>query len=251
MTRTDRTDDMDPLWTLSAAALCRRYADGTASPVAAARSCLERADVVNPALNALIAVDPDGAERAAVASEARWRSGAPLSPLDGVPVTIKDSLNVAGFETCWGSRLYAGRRADEDETPARRLRAAGAVILAKTTMCDWAAGFSSLSSLSGNTRHPIDPSRDPGGSSGGSGTSVAAGLALAAIGGDTGGSIRLPSSFCGLVGVRVTPGRISRDGMSALVKTFDTPGPMCNTVEDAARIWETFRVNDWNLFNEI
>ncbi|URD35088.1 hypothetical protein M6G65_21420 [Methylobacterium tardum] len=80
MTRTDRTDDMDPLWTLSAAALCRRYADGTASPVAAARSCLERAEVVNPTLNALIAVDPDGAERAAVASEARWRSGAPLSP---------------------------------------------------------------------------------------------------------------------------------------------------------------------------
>lgn len=103
-------------------------------------------------------------------------------------------------------------------------------------MPDWAASWFSTSSLSQTTKNPYDLVRDSGGSSSGSGAAVAAGMALAAIGGDTGGSIRLPSSFCGLVGVRVTPGRISRDGMSALVQNQDTPGPMANSVEDAARI---------------
>lgn len=103
-------------------------------------------------------------------------------------------------------------------------------------MPDWAASWFSTSSLNQTTKNPYDLSRDPGGSSSGSGAAVAAGLAVAAIGGDTGGSIRLPSSFCGLVGVRVTPGRISRDGMSALVAPQDTPGPMTNSVEDAAKV---------------
>lgn len=103
-------------------------------------------------------------------------------------------------------------------------------------MPDWAASWFSTSSLSETTKNPHDLSRDPGGSSSGSGAAVAAGLALAAVGGDTGGSIRLPSSFCGLVGVRVTPGRISRDGMSALVESQDTPGPMTRSVDDAARM---------------
>lgn len=119
MTRTERMGDSGPLWTLSAAALCRRYADGTASPVAAARSCLERAEAVNPTLNALVAIDSDGAERAAMASEARWRAGTPLGPLDGVPVTIKDSLNVDGFATRWGSRLSGEHRVDQDGLPSR------------------------------------------------------------------------------------------------------------------------------------
>lgn len=103
-------------------------------------------------------------------------------------------------------------------------------------MPDWAASWFSTSSLSKTTKNPYDLNRDPGGSSSGSGAAVAAGMTLVAIGGDTGGSIRLPSSFCGLVGVRVTPGRISRDGMSALVQGQDTPGPMTNSVADAARI---------------
>jgi Asp-tRNA(Asn)/Glu-tRNA(Gln) amidotransferase A subunit family amidase len=103
-------------------------------------------------------------------------------------------------------------------------------------MPDWAASWFSTSSLSDTTKNPFDLRRDPGGSSSGSGAAVAAGMAVAAIGGDTGGSIRLPSSFCRLVGVRVTPGRISRDGMSALVTPQDTPGPMVKSVEDAAKI---------------
>ncbi|CAK3912106.1 amidase family [Lecanosticta acicola] len=157
-------------------------------------------------------------------------------PLFGVPILIKDQIETEGIATSFGSKTckdYVPRR---DAELIQKLKNAGAIVLGKTTMCDWAAGFFSASSLSGTTKHPIDPSRDPGGSSAGSGTAIAANMALTAIGGDTGGSIRLPSSFCGLVGVRVTPGRISRDGMSALVKTQDTPGPMCRTVEDAARI---------------
>lgn len=149
---------------------------------------------------------------------------------------IKDQIETAGIATAYGSKACKDYIPTQDATLVRKLREAGAVILAKTAMPDWAAAWFSTSSLTGTTQHPMDPSRDPGGSSSGSGTAVAAGMALAAIGGDTGGSIRLPSSFCGLVGVRVTPGRISRDGMSSLVLTQDTPGPMAKCVEDAARI---------------
>ena len=118
----------------------------------------------------------------------------------------------------------------------RKLKEAGAIIIGKSTMPDWAASWFSTSSLSQTTKNPYDLTRDPGGSSSGSGAAVAAGMAVVGIGGDTGGSIRLPSSFCRLVGVRVTPGRISRDGMSSLVMTQDTPGPMAHSVEDAAKI---------------
>lgn len=155
-----------------------------------------------------------------------------------MPILIKDQIETAGIKTSYGSAACKDYVPDVDATLIRKLREAGAVILGKTTMCDWAAGYSSLSSLSGTTQHPIDSSRDPGGSSAGSGTAVAADLALAAIGGDTGGSIRLPSSFCGLVGLRPTPGRISRDGMSSLLSVQDTPGPMTKNVEDAARLMD-------------
>lgn len=138
--------------------------------------------------------------------------------------------------TAYGSKACKDYIPPQDAELVRKLKEAGAIILAKTTMPDWATSWFSTSSLSGTTKHPIDHSRDPGGSSSGSGTAVAAGMALAAMGGDTGGSVRLPASFCGLVGVRVTPGRISRDGMSSLVVTQDTPGPMTKSVEDAARI---------------
>ncbi|KAM3421300.1 hypothetical protein BST61_g1699 [Cercospora zeina] len=157
-------------------------------------------------------------------------------PLFGLPIVVKDQIETANIPTAYGSKICKNHIPTEDATIVRKLKEAGAVILAKTTMPDWAASWFSTSSLSETTKHPIDPTRDPGGSSSGSGTAVAADLALAAIGGDTGGSIRLPASFCGLVGVRVTPGRISRDGMSSLVVTQDTPGPMTRSVEDAARI---------------
>lgn len=151
-------------------------------------------------------------------------------------MVLKDQIETAGIPTAYGSLACEDYVPPKDATIVTKLKAAGVVIRGKSTMPDWAAGWLSTSSLSGTTKHPIDHTRDPGGSSSGSGTAVATDMALAAIGGDTGGSIRLPASFCGLVGVRVTPGRISRDGMSSLVKTQDTPGPMVKTVDDAARL---------------
>ena len=153
-----------------------------------------------------------------------------------MPILVKDQIGTAGIATSFGSQACKDYVPSQDATLVRKLKNAGAVIIGKTTMPDWAASWFSTSSLSGTTRNPYDLSRDPGGSSSGSGAAVAAGMAVAAIGGDTGGSIRLPSSFCGLVGVRVPPGRISRDGMSSLVLTQDTPGPMATCVVDAARI---------------
>ena len=154
----------------------------------------------------------------------------------GVPILIKDQIETEGIVTAFGSEACKGYVPERDATLVTKLKDAGAVILGKTTMPDWAASWFSTSSLSDTTKNPFDPSRDPGGSSSGSGAAVASGMAVAAIGGDTGGSIRLPSSFCQLVGIRVTPGRISRDGMSALVTPQDTPGPMVKSVEDAAKI---------------
>ena len=234
MTRIDRAGD-GPLWTLSAGALCRQYADGTASPVAAARSCLERAEAVNATLNALVAIDPDGAERAASASEARWRAGTPLSPLDGVPVTIKDSLNVDGFATNWGSRLYAGHRADQDETPVRRLRAAGAVILAKTNVPELTVQGYTGNPVFGVTRNPWDPALTPGGSSGGAVAAVAAGIGPLALGTDAGGSIRRPASHTGLVGLKPTTGRVPRRrGLPPIMLDLEVVGAMARTVDDLA-----------------
>ena len=157
-------------------------------------------------------------------------------PLFGIPILIKDQIETEGIITTFGSKACKVYVPERDATLIIKLRNAGAIILGKTTMPDWAASWFSTSSLSGTTNNPYDLSRDPGGSSSGSGAAVAAGMAIAAIGGDTGGSIRLPSSFCRLVGVRVTPGRISRDGMSSLVTPQDTPGPMVNSVTDAAKI---------------
>ncbi|KAF2103387.1 amidase family protein [Rhizodiscina lignyota] len=157
-------------------------------------------------------------------------------PLFGVPIVIKDQIETAGIPTAFGSIRCKDYIPATDATLITKLKEAGAVIIAKSVMPDWATSWWSTSSLSGTTKNPYDLSREPGGSSSGSAAAVASAMAVAGIGGDTGGSIRLPSNFCGLVGVRVTPGRISRDGMSALVTTQDTPGPMTTSVEDAAKI---------------
>ncbi|KAK5256007.1 hypothetical protein LTR16_004223, partial [Cryomyces antarcticus] len=187
-------------------------------------------------LNAFTVVSGNAMKRAAELDEHYEKTKELAGPLHGIPIVVKDQIETADMITSFGSQEATKYLPSRDAHLVTKLREAGAVILGKSTMPDWAASWFSTSSLSGTTKNPYDLSRESGGSSSGTGAAVAANLALVGIGGDTGGSIRLPSSFCNLVGVRVTPGLISRDGMSALVTPQDTPGPMTRTVEDAARL---------------
>ncbi len=193
-------------------------------------------DREGPQLNAVLAVSPTALDDADRLDAELARTGTLSGPLHGIPVVLKDQVETAGLTTTFGNELAADYVPERDATVVTRLREAGAVVLAKTTMPDFATSWFSTSSVSGLTRNPYALDRDPGGSSSGTAAAVAANLALLGVGEDTGGSIRLPASFCNLVGVRVTPGLVSRDGMSPLVRTQDTAGPMTRTVADAARL---------------
>ncbi|KAK5125606.1 hypothetical protein LTR85_011880 [Meristemomyces frigidus] len=210
--------------------------DGKTTVKAVVEQYLKAIDELDPDLNAITVTNQKALDEAQRLDEL---DPAKRGPLHGVPIVVKDQIETVDMATAFGSKACKDYMPERDATLVRKLKEAGAVIIGKSTMPDWAASWFSTSSLSETTKNPYDVSRDPGGSSSGSGAAVASGMAVAAIGGDTGGSIRLPSSFCGLVGVRVTPGRISRDGMSALVVTQDTPGPMTNSVEDAGRILDS------------
>ncbi|TQJ31492.1 amidase [Microbacterium sp. SLBN-146] len=193
-------------------------------------------DAAGPALNSIITIASDARDQADRLDAEFARTGDLTGPLHGVPVVVKDQIETADMPTSFGNVAAAEYLPAQDATAIAKLRDAGAIILGKTTLPDFATSWFSTSSRSGVTKNPYDLARDPGGSSSGSATAVAANLALVGIGEDTGGSIRLPASFCGLVGVRVTPGLISRAGMSSLVVPQDTAGPMTRTVEDAARL---------------
>jgi amidase len=186
-------------------------------------------------LNAVVTTNPRALDDAE-ALDRRRAAGEPMGPLHGVPVLVKDQGETAGIPTSFGSELFADYIPDRDCTVVTRLRGAGALILAKTTMCDFAAGWFSSSSRSGHTSNAYATERDSGGSSAGTGAGVAANLGLVGVGEDTGGSIRIPSSFNNLFGLRVTTGLISRTGFSPLVHFQDTPGPMTRTVGDLARL---------------
>ncbi|MGQ1797905.1 amidase [Kocuria oceani] len=193
-------------------------------------------DAAGPQLNAVITVSGTALEEADELDRRLEATGELAGPLHGVPVLVKDQAETAGLRTTFGNRNTADHVPAEDATAVARLKAAGAIILGKTSMPDFATSWFSTSSVTGVTKNPYDLSRDPGGSSSGTGAAIAANLALVGIGEDTGGSIRLPASFCNLVGVRVTPGLISRRGMSPLVTPQDTAGPMTRTVADAAAL---------------
>jgi aspartyl-tRNA(Asn)/glutamyl-tRNA(Gln) amidotransferase subunit A len=195
--------------------------------------CLDRIELENPRLNAFILVTADEARRQAREADRELASGHDRGPLHGVPISIKDILDIQGLPTTAASRVREGHRATSDAPAITTLRQAGAVFVGKTNLHEFAFGTTSDDSAYGPARNPHDPTRSPGGSSGGSAASVAAGMALASIGTDTGGSIRIPAAACGVVGLKPTYGEISTRGVVPLSRSFDHVGPLTKTVTDA------------------
>ena len=206
------------------------------SPVEVAQSCLDRIEALNPSLNAFVTVTADSALEAAHAAELEIAGGKWRGPLHGVPVALKDLIDTAGVRTTSGSRLHKDRIPSEDAEVVRRLKWAGAVLLGKNNLHEFAYGGSSLVSYFGETHNPWALDHITGGSSGGSAASVAAGLCYAAIGTDTAGSVREPASLCGCVGLKPTYGRVSKRGVFPLSYSLDHVGMLAATVRDAAVI---------------
>jgi aspartyl-tRNA(Asn)/glutamyl-tRNA(Gln) amidotransferase subunit A len=218
--------------------LVEAYRAGDTTPTEATRAYLERIDRHDGTLRAYLAVGRERALAQAHAADERYRKGIPRGPLDGVPVALKDNLCTRDAPTTCGSRILDGFVAPYDATVVTRLREAGAVLLGKTNLDEFAMGSSTEHSAFGPTRNPWDPSRVPGGSSGGSAAAVAADLAAAALGSDTGGSVRQPAAFCGVVGLKPTYGRVSRYGLVAFASSLDQIGPLAKDVLDCALLLE-------------
>ena len=206
------------------------------SPLELTQACFARIEALNPSLNAFITVTAEAALAAARSAEAQITRGGWKGPLHGIPVAIKDLLDTAGIRTTAGSALFKDRVPTQDAEVVRRLRAAGAVLLGKLNMHEFAFGGSSAISYFGAVRNPWNLAYSPGGSSGGSAAAVAAGLCYAALGSDTGGSIREPAAYCGIVGLKPTYGRVSTSGAIPLAWSLDHIGPMTRTVADAASV---------------
>ncbi len=199
-----------------------------------AESFFERIEAANPKVNAYLAVGRERAMNMAGKIDRQAADGSPLPPLAGVPIGIKDVLTMRGLPATAGSKILDGYRPPYDATVVSRLEGAGAVLLGKLNCDEFAMGSSNENSAYGPVRNPRSPDRVPGGSSGGSAAAVAAGMAVAALGTDTGGSIRQPASFCGVVGLLPTYGRVSRYGLIAFASSLDRVGPITRTVRDAA-----------------
>ncbi len=206
------------------------------SPVEVTQECLARIEKQNPALNAFITVTADLALAEARTAEGEMMRGQWRGPLHGIPLAIKDLIDTAGVRTTSGSALHQYRVPTKDAEVVRKLRAAGAIIVGKNNLHEFAYGGSSLVSFFGDVHNPHNPEHIAGGSSGGSAAAVAAGLCYAAIGTDTAGSIREPAALCRCIGLKPTYGRVSCDGVTPLSRTLDHVGPFASTVADAGLV---------------
>lgn len=222
-------------WT-SVAELARMIATKAVSPVEVVRAHLDRIAALDGTLRSFITVCGDAALDAARSAEADLAAGRPAGPLHGVPIALKDLFDTAGVRTTGGSRILADNVPAQDATVVGRLRAAGAIVLGKLSMHEFAYGPEGLNEHYGTSRNPWTATAAliPGGSSSGSGVAVAAGLVPAALGSDTGGSIRIPASLCGITGLKPTYGRASRAGVLPLAWSMDHVGPMCRSAADCA-----------------
>src|SRR5258707_31133 len=208
------------------------------SPVDLATACLDRVELLNPVLNAFITVTHESAMAQARVAEDEIQRGQWRGPLHGIPVGLKDLIDTAGIRTTCGSALFADRVPTEDAEVVQRLKRAGAVLIGKQNLQEFAYGGTSASSHYGAVHNPWNPKHIAGGSSGGSAAAVAAGMCFGAIGSDTGGSIREPAAFCGVVGLKPTYGRVSTRGVFPLSWSLDHVGPICRNVRDAALMLE-------------
>ena len=211
----------------------RRLRAGDLSALDLTNECLRRIEADAGRLNAFIHVMADEARRQAAGADRDLAAGRDRGPLHGVPVSVKDIVDVRGIPTTAASRVREGHVAASDAPIIANLRQAGTVLIGKTNLDEFAFGTMSRDSAFGPVRNPHDASRSPGGSSGGSAVSVAAGMALASIGTDTGGSIRIPAAACGIVGLKATFGEVSTEGVVPLSRTLDHVGPFARTVGDA------------------
>jgi aspartyl-tRNA(Asn)/glutamyl-tRNA(Gln) amidotransferase subunit A len=214
---------------------------GALSPVALTDAYLDRIERLNPVLNAFITITADIARVEARAAE---DGSGPSGPLRGIPIALKDLFDTAGVRTTGASKILANRIPEQDATVTARLRAAGAVLLGKLNMHEFAYGVSNDNPHHGPARNPWNTERIPGGSSGGSGVAIAAGLCLGTLGSDTGGSIRIPSALCGITGLKPTYGRVSRAGVLPLSWSMAHVGPMARTVRDCAMLLRVIAGHD-------
>ena len=229
-------------WQLPASELQRRYRDGSLTPAEVAKACLARLEAVNPRLNAVVARrDPDFLREAAASTE-RHAQGRPLSPLDGIPLSVKDSLYTADLPTTWGCLALRAHATGQDELAVARARAAGALVIGKTNLPEFALEGYTANPVFGVTRNPWNLALTPGGSSGGAVAAVAAGIAPLAIGQDGGGSIRRPASHTGLVGLKPSLSAVPREHvLPSLSLDFEVIGPLARTVADARLLFDVMR----------
>ena len=221
-------------WYWGVERLAGAYRSGETDPVEVTELLLARVADIDPRLNSYRLVTVPRARADAEASRRRFRAGTPLGPLDGVPIALKDLVDTAAIETTYGSRILCGRIPGADAAVAGRLRSAGTVLLGKLHLLEFAMGSVTGNAYFGPCRNPWNRDHFSGGSSTGSGSAVAAGLALGALGTDTSGSIRQPAAWCGVVGLKPTNGSINLAGIFPLSPTCDTVGPLARSVSDAA-----------------